>query len=79
MNTSLIIAYIIVFVLSAIPLFEAFVVVPVGILGGMNFTMTLIIGILGNLVTLLLIIVLMDRHQKMVSRTTGTERQHQGP
>lgn len=61
MNTSLIIAYIIVFLLSAVPLFEAFVVVPVGILGGMNFTMTLIIGILGNLVTLLLLIVLMDR------------------
>jgi uncharacterized membrane protein len=61
MNLSLIIAYIIVFLLSAVPLFEAFVVVPVGILGGMNFTMTLIIGILGNLVTLLLIIVLMDR------------------
>ncbi|GAB3071408.1 small multi-drug export protein [Salinicoccus sesuvii] len=61
MNTSLIIAYIVVFLLSAVPLFEAFVVVPVGILGGMNFTMTLIIGVLGNLVTLLLLIVLVDR------------------
>ncbi|TVT29421.1 small multi-drug export protein [Salinicoccus cyprini] len=61
MNTSLLIAYIIVFLLSAIPLFEAFVVVPVGIIGGMNFIMTLIIGILGNLVTLFLLIILVDR------------------
>lgn len=61
MNTSLIIAYAIVFLLSALPLLEAFFVVPVGILGGMNFLMTSIVGITGNLVTLLILIVMMGR------------------
>lgn len=61
MNTSLIIAYIIVFIFSAIPLFEAFIVVPIGIVAGMDFLMTNIIGIAGNLITLLILVVMMDR------------------
>ncbi|WP_411844269.1 small multi-drug export protein [Salinicoccus sp. HZC-1] len=61
MTTSLLIAYIIVFLLSAVPLLEAFIVVPVAIFGGMNFTLTNIIGIAGNLLTLLILIVMMDR------------------
>lgn len=64
MNSSLIIAYVIVFILSAVPLLEAFIVVPVGIIGGMDFTMTNIIGIAGNLVTLLMLIIMMDRIKK---------------
>ncbi|GAA3722106.1 small multi-drug export protein [Salinicoccus jeotgali] len=61
MNSSLLIAYFFVFVLSAVPLFESFVIVPLGILSGMNFPMTLLIGIIGNLVTLLLLVVVIDR------------------
>lgn len=61
MNTSVIIAYLIVFIFSAIPLLEAFVVVPIGILGGMNFILTNIIGIAGNIMTLFILIVMMDR------------------
>jgi len=61
MNISLLIAYIIVFILSAVPLLEAFIVVPIGIVGGMDFFMTNIIGIAGNLLTLLILIIMMDR------------------
>ncbi|KKK35473.1 hypothetical protein WN59_01175 [Salinicoccus sediminis] len=64
MNISLLIAYIIVFVLSAVPLLEAFLVVPIGIVGGMDFFMTNIIGIAGNLLTLLILIIMMDRIKK---------------
>src|SRR5690625_3974818 len=64
MNISLLIAYIIVFILSAVPLLEAFIVVPIGIVGGMDFFMTNIIGIAGNLLTLLILIIMMDRIKK---------------
>lgn len=61
MNTSLLIAYILVFVLSAIPLLEAFIVVPIGIVAGMDFALTNIIGVAGNIITLFLLLIMMDR------------------
>lgn len=68
MNTSAIIAYLVVFTFSAIPLLEAFIVVPIGVLGGMNFLLTNIIGIAGNILTLFIIIVMMDRIKRWYLR-----------
>jgi len=64
MDNSLIWAYFLVFVLSAIPFFEAIAIVPVAIVGGLSPVPVIILGMVGNLLTVYLVIVFIDYIKK---------------
>lgn len=53
--------YVLVFVLAALPFFEVVGVVPLAILGGLHPVTTAVIGFIGNFLTVLLLIVFVDR------------------
>ncbi|MGE6631089.1 small multi-drug export protein [Bacillus sp. NPDC077027] len=53
--------YVLVFVLAALPLFEVIGVVPLAIISGLHPVTSAIIGFLGNFLTIILLIVLVDR------------------
>ncbi|MDM5297618.1 small multi-drug export protein [Bacillus pumilus] len=53
--------YVLVFLLAALPLFEVVGVVPLGILSGLHPVTTAVIGLIGNMLTVLLLIVFVDR------------------
>ncbi|ARK30418.1 small multi-drug export protein [Halalkalibacter krulwichiae] len=54
-------AYVLVFILSAIPFFEALVVVPLAILGGLHPLLVTVIAVIGNLLTVYLVIVFIEK------------------
>ncbi|MEW4102728.1 small multi-drug export protein [Bacillus altitudinis] len=53
--------YVLVFILAALPFFEVVGVVPLGILSGLYPVTTAVIGFVGNFLTVLLLIVFVDR------------------
>lgn len=55
------VSYLLVFVLAAIPLFELITVVPLAIIGGLSPIPVAITGFLGNLLTVVLLIVFVDK------------------
>ncbi len=59
--TRMFMAYLILFILAAVPMTEAYIVIPVGIFGGLNPLAALTVGVTGNVLTVLLLIVFMDR------------------
>ncbi|MDQ0230030.1 small multi-drug export protein [Metabacillus malikii] len=74
----MIIPYLLVFILAAIPLFEVFTVVPIAIIGGLPAIPVAIVGFLGNLLTIFLLVVFVDnvkgwlRRRKKVKVQEGT-------
>lgn len=52
--------YFIIFLLAAIPFFEVAMIVPIAIIGGMPAVPVILIAILGNLLTVTLLIVFID-------------------
>ncbi|GAA0374828.1 small multi-drug export protein [Bacillus horti] len=54
-------AYVLVFILSAVPMFEVLAVVPLAILGGLAPVPVLVLSILGNLIAVLLIILFANK------------------
>ncbi|MGM8216572.1 small multi-drug export protein [Bacillaceae bacterium W0354] len=57
----LLVTYIAVFVFSAAPFFEAYFVIPLGVAGGLNMTLTLLIGLVGNILTIFLVAFFIDK------------------
>lgn len=57
----MLISYIIIFLLAAIPFFEIMVIVPVAIVGGLPSIPVMIVAFLGNMLTLVLLIVFVDK------------------
>ncbi len=55
------ITYAIIFLLAAIPFFEIAMIIPVAIIGGMPAIPTMIIAFLGNLLTIVLLIIFLDK------------------
>ncbi|GAA0492307.1 hypothetical protein GCM10008986_18270 [Salinibacillus aidingensis] len=49
-------AYTLVFILSAIPFFEAFGVIPIASIAGLSITSVMLLGLTGNIVTVFLVI-----------------------
>ncbi|MFA8438483.1 small multi-drug export protein [Pueribacillus sp. YX66] len=58
---TLFIAYLIVFLLAAIPFFEIVGVIPIGVIAGLHAVPVTILAFIGNMLTILLIILLMDK------------------
>ncbi|MEY8752227.1 small multi-drug export protein [Alkalicoccobacillus gibsonii] len=57
------IAYIVVFLLAATPFFEAIAIIPIGGVAGLNVFLTGFIALLGNIITVLLVIVFIESIQ----------------
>jgi Ca2+/H+ antiporter, TMEM165/GDT1 family len=55
------VSYLLVFLLAAVPLFELIAVVPLAIIGGLSPVPVAILGFLGNLLTVLLLIIFVDK------------------
>ncbi|KQL19672.1 small multi-drug export protein [Cytobacillus solani] len=69
----MIVSYFLVFLLAAIPLFELITVIPLAIIGGLAPVPVAILGFLGNLLTILLLIVFVDKI-KLLLRTRKQKR-----
>lgn len=55
------ITYLIIFLLAAIPFFEIAAIIPIAIIGGVPAIPTMIIAFLGNLLTIILLIIFVDK------------------
>ena len=69
------IAYAAVFIFSAIPLLEAYIVIPLGIVSGLNIVLTMVIGLLGNILTVFLLAYYMDIFLKWRDRRKAGREQ----
>ncbi|MCT8136736.1 small multi-drug export protein [Anaerobacillus sp. CMMVII] len=54
-------AYALVFLLSAIPFFEAYATIPLGIIAGLSVIPALVIGLAGNILTVILLIIFINK------------------
>lgn len=59
--------YLLVFILSAVPFFEAYGVIPLAVLAGVSAVPALIVGWLGNVITVLLLLVFITKVQDWVA------------
>lgn len=60
--------YILVFVLAAVPFFEAFGVIPIAGIAGLPWIPVFIIGLFGNLLTVFLLIIFIEQFQNWRSK-----------
>lgn len=58
---NLLIAYILVFLLAAIPFFEIVGVIPIGVVAGLHAVPVTIIAFIGNMLTIVIVILLTDK------------------
>ncbi|WP_245553000.1 hypothetical protein [Brevibacillus massiliensis] len=63
--------YFLVFVLSAVPMVEAIVMIPVGIFAGLSTSLVTVLAFMGNVLTLLLAILFIDRLKGGWARRKG--------
>lgn len=54
-------AYILVFLLAAVPFFEAYGVIPLAIIAGLSPVPVIILGLVGNIVTVLFVIIFVNK------------------
>lgn len=69
----MLISYIIIFILAAIPFFEVMLIIPVAIVGGLPAVPVMIVAFLGNLLTLGLLIVFIEKIKSWRSKKKGDE------
>ena len=55
--------YVLVFVLSALPLFEAYGVIPIAAIAGLPVVPVMVIGLVGNILTVFLLIIFINQIQ----------------
>lgn len=60
--------YVIVFLLAATPLFEVVVVIPVAVVAGLHAFPVALLALLGNIATVLLVILMVDKIQSWLQR-----------
>lgn len=66
-------AYIVIFVLAALPFFEAYGVIAVAILAGLPVIPVIVIGIIGNIVTVLLLILFINKFKEWRRKRKGDQ------
>lgn len=69
----MLISYIIIFILAAIPFFEVMVIIPFAIVGGLPVVPVMIVAFLGNLLTLGLLIVFIEKIKSWRRKKKGDE------
>ncbi|MFS0654415.1 small multi-drug export protein [Bacillus sp. 179-C3.3 HS] len=70
--------YVLVFILAALPLFEVVGIVPLAILSGLHPVTTAIIGFIGNFITVLLLIVFVDKFKEWRMKRKGETSNEKG-
>ncbi|RIW30713.1 DNA-binding protein [Bacillus salacetis] len=70
-------AYFIVFVFAAIPFFEAFGVITLGILAGLPAVPVILVSLVGNILTVLLLIVFINKFKEWRRKRKGEEAEKQ--
>ncbi len=70
-------AYIVIFVLAAVPFFEAYGVIAVAILAGLPIIPVIVVGLIGNIVTVLLLILFMNKFKEWRRKRKGEETDKQ--
>ncbi|WP_096200197.1 small multi-drug export protein [Bacillus sp. FJAT-45350] len=67
--------YALVFILAAVPFFEAYGVIPLAILAGLSPVPVIILGLIGNIVTVLFVIVFVNKIKEWrLKRKSGEEK-----
>lgn len=61
-------SYFIIFIAAAVPFFETFTVVPLGIIGGLSPILVALTAFVGNTITVLLLIAFIDKIKAMRSK-----------
>lgn len=61
MNIDIIWAYILVFLLAAVPFFEAAIITPVAVVAGLSPVPVILLAIIGNLLTVYIVILFIDK------------------
>lgn len=64
-------AYILVFLLSAVPFLEAIVIIPVAILAGLSTIPVLLLGLAGNILTVLIVIIFVEKIKEWRRKRQG--------
>lgn len=70
--------YILVFIFAAVPFFEAYGVIPIGILAGLSPLPVIILGLVGNILTVLLVIVFIQKIKEWRNRKKAGEEKGPG-
>lgn len=65
--------YGLVFLFSALPFFEAYAVIPLALLAGLSTIPVIVLGLTGNILTVLLVIVFIDKIQQWRKRRKGDQ------
>ncbi|SDH63664.1 small multi-drug export protein [Alteribacillus bidgolensis] len=71
-------SYLLVFVLAAIPLFELIAVIPLAIIGGLSPVPSAILGFLGNAVTVVLVIIFIDKVRQWLRTRKQNRKEESG-
>ena len=69
-----IVVYLTILIAAAVPFFEATFAVPLGILGGMNLLLTLIAGVVGNFLTIVLVVIFSEKVRNWFIRNKESKR-----
>jgi len=78
---NLLIVYALVFLFSALPLFEAYIVIPVGVIGGLNPVLALAVGVAGNVLTVFAVVFFINQLKEWLAernRKKGKETDRKG-
>lgn len=68
-------SYLIIFLLAAIPLLEIAAIIPVGILGGLPAFPVMVLAFTGNLLTVILLIVFLDKIKDWRRKRKGNDEE----
>lgn len=67
--------YIIIFLLAAIPFFEIMAIIPIAIIGGLPVIPVMLVAFLGNLFTIILLILFLDKFREWRRKRKGKEQE----
>lgn len=67
-------AYVLVFALAAAPFFEAVIIAPLAVLLGMHVVPSILLAIVGNLLTVYIVILFVDKMKTWFSRNKDSSR-----
>lgn len=71
---SALVVYLSIFILGAIPMFEAIYVIPIAILGGTNFLLSLVSGLAGNFLSVLIVVIFSEKVKNWFMKNKESRR-----
>ncbi|SDY20505.1 Putative small multi-drug export protein [Evansella caseinilytica] len=69
--------YILVFLLAAAPFFEAYAVVPISVVAGLSVIPAVLLGLLGNILTVLVVILFVNKIKQWRSKRKQEDGEHE--